>query len=101
MTEHLTLSNESMSELSFAVDLELAADFADIISVKAHDFAFGDPESRRRCRPTGPARRSRASTFAIEDDEGYRTTIRFSHAPELTRPGARFSVSLPPMPGGS
>ena len=45
VTEHLTLSNESMSELSFAVELELAADFADIISVKAHDFAFGDPES--------------------------------------------------------
>ena len=48
VTEHLTLSNESMSELSFAVELELAADFADIISVKAHDFAFGNPESAAR-----------------------------------------------------
>ena len=95
VTEHLTLSNESMSELSFAVELELAADFADIISVKAHDFAFGNPESAAPL----PAERACASlegaTFAIEDDEGYLTTIRFSQAPELTPAGARFSVSLP------
>ena len=95
VTEHLTLSNESMSELSFAVELELAADFTDIISVKAHDFAFGHPESAaalpagRLCSSVDDA------TFAIEDDEGYRTTIRFSQAPELTPAGARFSVSLP------
>ena len=95
VTEHLTLSNESMSELSFDVDLELAADFADIISVKAHDFAFGDPESA----PPLPADRVCAliegSTFALEDDEGYRTTIRFSRPPELTPAGARFAVTLP------
>ena len=95
VTEHLTLSNESMSELDAAVELELAADFTDIISVKAHDFAFGHPESAaalpagRLCSSVDDA------TFAIEDDEGYRTTIRFSQAPELTPAGARFSISPP------
>ena len=102
VTEHLTLSNESMSELSFDVDLELAADFADIISVKAHDFAFGDPESAPPLPVDRVCTSIEGSTFALEDDEGYRTTIRFSQAPELTPAGARFSVSLPcPCHGGS
>ena len=96
VTEHLTLSNESMSELSFPVDLELAADFADIISVKAHDFAFGDPESAPPLPGDRVCSSGEGSTFELEDDEGYRTTIRFSHQPELTPAGARFSVSLPP-----
>ena len=96
VTEHLTLSNESMSELSFPVDLELAADFADIISVKAHDFAFGDPESAPPLPVDRVCSSGVGSTFELEDDEGYRTTIRFSHQPELTPAGARFSVSLPP-----
>ena len=95
VTEHLTLSNESMSELSFAVELELAADFADIISVKAHDFAFGNPESAAALPADRVCSSVDDATFAIEDDEGYRTTLRFSHAPELTPAGARFSVSLP------
>ena len=60
VTEHLTLSNESMAELSFDVDLELGADFADIISVKAHDLRSAIPSPRRRYPSTGSARRSRA-----------------------------------------
>jgi glycogen debranching enzyme len=84
-----------MSELSFAVEIELAADFADIISVKAHDFAFGNPESAAPLPAERACSSLEGATFAIEDDEGYLTTIRFSQAPELTPAGARFSVSLP------
>ena len=97
VSEHLLLSNESMSELSFAVELELAADFADIISVKAHDFAFGDPASASPLPSPLVGVPTDASTLVIEDDEGYRTTIRFSRPFEMTGEGAaRFSVSLAP-----
>ena len=45
MQERIAIRNESMHRLDFEVSLELAADFADIISVKLHDFALGDPEN--------------------------------------------------------
>ncbi len=96
ITEHVVLSNEGMEKLSFAVDLELGADFADIISVKAHDFAFGDPDeasplpTERVCAADGPA------SLTVSDDDGYRTTIRFSQPFETTARGARFTVALEP-----
>ena len=58
-----------MHRLEFEVALELAADFADIISVKLHDFALGDPANARsscacsvevrRAAPPDPDRRPR------------------------------------------
>ena len=44
MQERIAVRNESMEQIDFELSLELAADFADIISVKLHDFALGDPE---------------------------------------------------------
>ena len=43
MQDHLSVRNETGKPVSFSLELELAADFADIISVKQHDFALGDP----------------------------------------------------------
>ena len=101
VTEHLVLSNESMSDLSFSVGLELGADFADIISVKAHDFAFGDPASssplpaERLCSPADP------STLIIDGGGGYQTTVRFSLPFEESPEGARFRVFLRRTSDGS
>lgn len=96
VTEHLTLSNESMGDLSFVVELQLAADFADILSVKAHDFAFGSPETALPL-PTGlPGRAVEESMIEFADDDGYRTTIRFSRPCELSSGGVRFPISLDP-----
>ena len=44
LQERIAVQNESMDRLAFELSLELGTDFADIISVKLHDFAFGDPE---------------------------------------------------------
>ena len=95
--EHVSIVNEGMSRLVFDVDVELGADFADILSVKAHDFAFGDPENapalplERGCQPADP------TTVSIDDDEeGYRTTIRFSAEPEWSGKRACFAVTLGP-----
>jgi glycogen debranching enzyme len=44
LQERIAVRNESMEPLAFELSLELGADFADIISVKLHDFSLGDPE---------------------------------------------------------
>ena len=47
MQDHLILRNESAERLSFELELEVGTDFADIITVKEHDFALGHPETAR------------------------------------------------------
>src|SRR5438874_9374614 len=48
MQDQIVAQNQSMERQSFELELELEADFADILSVKEHDFALGDP---LRARP--------------------------------------------------
>jgi glycogen debranching enzyme len=55
MQERITVRNESMEHLELALALEVAVDFADIISVKLHDFALGDPEQAQPLPPAAPA----------------------------------------------
>jgi glycogen debranching enzyme len=43
MQDHVSVQNQSMEPLAFRLELELGSDFADILSVKEHDFALGDP----------------------------------------------------------
>ena len=59
LTERFVLRNETPVPRTVTVGLDLASDFADIISVKAHDFALGDPSRAEplpsRVHPTQPA----------------------------------------------
>src|SRR2546423_6673435 len=43
MQDVIVVQNEGMEPASFVVGLEFGNDFADIFSVKEHDFALGDP----------------------------------------------------------
>ena len=54
MQERITLRNESPEPLEIDVALEAEADFADIISVKLHDFSLGDPELAQPLPPPAP-----------------------------------------------
>jgi glycogen debranching enzyme len=51
MQDRIVVQNQSMEPLSFELALELATDFADILSVKEHDFALGDPARARALPP--------------------------------------------------
>jgi glycogen debranching enzyme len=51
MQDHVVVANQSMDSLQLELALELGTDFADILSVKEHDFALGDPI---RARPLPP-----------------------------------------------
>ena len=55
MQEHLVVSNHSPRRLAFDLALEIENDFADIFSVKAYDFALGDPEHAKPLPPSVPA----------------------------------------------
>jgi glycogen debranching enzyme len=54
MQERVSLRNESPSPLELTVALEAEADFADIISVKLHDFSLGDPAQAQPLPPPAP-----------------------------------------------
>ena len=54
MQDQIVVQNQAMEPLAFELALELAADFADIFSVKEHDFALGDPAHAKPLPPRGP-----------------------------------------------
>jgi glycogen debranching enzyme len=51
MQDTIVVQNQSMEPVECEIALELGTDFADILSVKAHDFALGDPA---RAEPLPP-----------------------------------------------
>src|SRR5947209_4835589 len=52
MQDHVVVQNQDMAPVAFDLGLEISADFADILSVKEHDFSLGDPT---HARPLPPA----------------------------------------------
>jgi glycogen debranching enzyme len=51
MQDHLVVTNQTAVPISFQLALELAADFADILTVKKHDLALGDPRTAGQLPP--------------------------------------------------
>jgi len=98
MQERIAVRNESMERLEFELSLELAADFADIISVKLHDFALGDPEHAPPLPPPAPATHDEARRqILIEDPAGdLRTRVVLSRHGRLEDGAVAFDLSLEP-----
>ena len=75
MQERISLRNESIERLEVEVALEAEADFADIISVKLHDFSLGDPELAEPLPPPAPTTYDEArGDVSIVDPRGDLTT---------------------------
>ena len=98
MQERIAIRNESMHKLDFEVSLELAADFADIISVKLHDFALGDPENAPDLPPPAPATydEARRQILIVDPAGDLRTRIVLSEEGRIREGGATFDLSLDP-----
>ncbi len=96
LQERIGLRNESMDRLEFELSLELAADFADIISVKNHDFALGDPENADPLPPAAPATlEDGGHRITIEDPRGdLRTRVRLSRSGRVEDDALVFDVAL-------
>ena len=80
MQDVVMIDNHSMDAVAFDLGLEFAADFADILSVKQHDFALGDPESASPLPAPAPERyEADENQFVLEDDsDGLRTHVILS-----------------------
>jgi glycogen debranching enzyme len=101
LQERIAVRNESMEPLAFELSLELGADFADIISVKLHDFALGDPDHA----PPLPAHaqvkhESQNGALLFEEPGGdARTRVVLSRSGELVDGRVVFPLDLAPHEG--
>ena len=98
MQERISLRNESPEPLSLDVALEAEADFADIISVKLHDFSLGDPELAQPLPLPAPSshdeERRQVSIVDPRGDLG--TQLVFSRSGQLDGNTMSYSFTLDP-----
>ena len=59
LQEHMVVTNLAGDAVTLELAVELEADFADILSIKQHDFALGDPARAVALPSGGRARRRR------------------------------------------
>jgi glycogen debranching enzyme len=99
MQDHVVVRNEGHEELEFELAVEVGADFADIISVKEHDFALGHPLSAPPLpSPAFVRYDAEANQLVLEeaDGGGAKTQVLLSRRPEPAEAAARFRVTLAP-----
>jgi glycogen debranching enzyme len=96
MTERIVLRNEGMAPVAFPVEIELGADFADILSVKSYDFSFGDPAHAALLPPERRPVWASDSVLRLADEDGFETHVAFSQPPLTTMNSARYELLLEP-----
>jgi glycogen debranching enzyme len=98
MQERISLRNESTDRLEVEVALETEADFADIISVKLHDFSLGDPEHAQPLPAPAPTTYDEArGEISIVDPGGDLSTLLVLSQPgRLDGSVMTFRLSLDP-----
>ena len=98
MQDHLALRNEGGEPLRFELALDVGTDFADIISVKEHDFALGNP---LHARPLPAAGRrpydDGANQLVLEEPAGSaKTQVLLSRTGQIDGSRIRFELELAP-----
>ena len=98
LQEKVALRNESTERIELELALEAEADFADIISVKLHDFSLGDPEHAQPLPPPAPTRYDEGRRqLSITDPRGdCGTRLVFSKSGEPKGNAMTFALSLDP-----
>ena len=71
MQDLIVVQNQGMEPLSFELALEIATDFADILTVKEHDFALGNPAKARPLpSPVEAGYEDEHNQFVLRDQRG-------------------------------
>ena len=98
MQERIVIRNEGMESVSFTLGLEVGCDFADIMSVKDHDFALGDPVNAEPLPPPVDPHYDEANNqFVLADPDGEaRTQVILSQRGKLNGSGIEYEIELLP-----
>ena len=98
MQDHIDLTNETAEPLELRLELHVAADFADIISVKEWDFSLGDPvHAKPLPSAVSVEYDERTSQLDLVDPDGYgRTQVIFSVRGDVTDEGIAYDLTLAP-----
>jgi glycogen debranching enzyme len=98
MQDHIVVQNQSMDTISFELGLEVGADFADIISVKEHDFSLGDPvHARPLPDDVAPRYDEDHNQFVLADPGGFgRTQLILTRRGATDGHGMSWQVQLAP-----
>ena len=98
LEEHFIVRNLGARQVELDVELELAADFADIFAVKAHDFSLGAAADTTPLPGHAPAEydAERHILRFADTVSDLVTVITYSQPGERTDGGLRFHVSLAP-----
>jgi glycogen debranching enzyme len=96
MTERIVVTNVGPTPVEVDLSLAFATDFADIISVKAHDFALGDPIHAPPLPRSVPGRLDAEGTQVLlaEPEGTARTQVLLSRRGEPRDGGVAYSISL-------
>jgi glycogen debranching enzyme len=98
MQDVIVIQNQSMERQELVVALELATDFADILSVKEHDFSLGDPlRAPPLPEPVPISFLDEHNEFVLEDPvDGGQTQVLFSQRGEIDDAAVRWKLELDP-----
>ena len=99
MQDQLVLRNESAEPLRFELALDVGTDFADIISVKEHDFALGNPLHARPLPAAAGVRYDGGTNqLVLEEQNGgsAKTQVLLSRAGEIDGSRILFELELEP-----
>src|SRR3954451_13036734 len=100
MQDHIVVQNQSMGPLAFELALEVETDFADILSVKKHDFALGDPPRAQPLpEPAACRYEEQHNQFVLEEPDGdgsARTQVILSQRGEVEERKGVYRLELEP-----
>src|SRR6266542_3001686 len=99
MQDSFTVQNQSMEHVEFDLEIEVAADFADIFAVKDYDFALGDPIRAKPLPDPRPVEfDAERNQFLISDDGDLplKTQVIFSERGEVDGSMMTFHLGLEP-----
>ena len=98
MQDHVVVQNQSDRPVSFELGLEFGCDFADIFTVKSHDFALGDPVRATEFPPlANPSFDRDNNQFLLADGESEaRTQVILSREGNVNGSSVHYTIDLAP-----
>jgi glycogen debranching enzyme len=96
LQDQLVVENVSERAVEMTLRLELGADFADIITVKEHDFSLGNPIDAPPLPPLRECRWDEPREAWLADGDGASTHVVLSKSGETDAHGSCYRIALAP-----